>query len=68
MANTTTPAREPMPLMPTSEVATFLGCSPKHVHNLIATRQLPAVKIGARYRVDPRDLDSYVRRNRTTDL
>lgn len=67
MAKTTTP-RDPLPLMPTSEVATFLGVSPKHVNNLIRSRELPAVLVGSRYRVDPRDLDSYVRRNRTTDL
>jgi excisionase family DNA binding protein len=54
--------------MPTSEVATFLGCSPAHVGILIRTKQLPAVKVGIRYRVDPRDLDKFVKRNRTTDL
>lgn len=59
---------DPLPLLPTSEVATFLGVSLKHVNNLIRSRELPAVRVGARYRVDPRDLDSYVRRNRTTDL
>jgi excisionase family DNA binding protein len=54
--------------MPTADVATFLGCSPKHVNNLIREGHLPAVRVGARYRVDPVDLDKYVRRNRTTDL
>jgi len=65
MAKTPT---DPLPLLPTSEVATFLGVTPKTVNNLIASRELPAVRVGARWKVDPRDLDRYVRRNRTTNL
>lgn len=67
MAKTTTPP-DPLPLLPTPEVATFLGVTTKTVHNLIAARELPAVRVGSRWKVDPRDLDRYVRRNRTTNL
>ena len=67
MANTK-PPRDPLPLLPTSEVATFLGCSQAHVQNLIRSHQLPAVRVGIRYRVDPTDLDKFIRRNRTTAL
>lgn len=64
----TSPQSDPLPLLPTSEVATFLGVTSKTVHNLITARELPAVRVGARWKVDPRDLDRYVRRNRTTHL
>lgn len=67
MAKTPT-STDPLPLMPTPEVATFLGVTTKTVHNLIASRQLPAVRVGSRWKVDPADLDKYVRRNRTTNL
>lgn len=67
MAKTTTP-QDPLPLLPTTEVATFLGVTPKTVHNLITSHALPAVRVGSRWKVDPRDLDRYVRRNRTTHL
>lgn len=63
-----TPPAPPLPLMPTAEVATFLGVTPKTVHNLITTHALPAVRVGRSWKVDPRDLDRYVRRNRNTDL
>lgn len=63
-----TPPHESLPLMPTSEVATFLGVSPKQVNNLIHAKELAAIRVGSRWKVDPRDLDRYVRRNRTTHL
>ena len=63
-----TPPVDPLPLLPTSEVATFLGVSPKQVNNLIRSHELAAIRVGARWKVDPRDLDRYVRRNRTTHL
>jgi excisionase family DNA binding protein len=67
MANTP-PTVDPLPLLPTAEVATFLGVTAKTVHNLITTKALPGVRVGSRWKVAPADLDRYVRRNRTTDL
>lgn len=41
------------------EVATALGCAPETVLSLIKTNELPAFRVGARWRINPEDLESF---------
>ena len=51
----------PEPLLTIKGVATFCRVSEKTVRRWIGARDLPAAKLGARWRIRPRDLDSFVR-------
>jgi len=52
-------------LLDTHVVAQILGCSSKHVRNLIRANKLPAYKIGKRtYRIKREDVYEYLRNNR----
>ena len=43
---------ENQPLLNASQLATRLGCSEKHVRNLIFRREIPFVKVGRLVRFD----------------
>lgn len=45
------------------QAAEVLGCSPRHVRNLLDAGELPAVKIGRRRRVSAAGLVEYVRQS-----
>ncbi len=47
------------------EVARRLRVSEATVYNLIRGGQLPAFRVGRSWRVDERDLDEYIRRQKT---
>lgn len=53
-------ANEPPRLLEVPHVAHRLSFSPEHVRRLIRTKQLPAYRFGARWRVDPADLQAFV--------
>ncbi len=49
------------PLLTIPEVADLLKVSVKTVRRSIEAGDLPAAKLGAQWRIRPRDLDDYVR-------
>lgn len=51
-------------LLDVTQAGVFLGVSPWTVRNLIWAADLPHVKVGRLLRVDLRDLETYVARNR----
>ncbi len=57
MDETTTLLRPP-------EVARRLSVSRARAYQLLAAREIPVVQIGRLVRVDPRDLEDYIRRQR----
>ena len=68
MPQTPAPATEGLSLVKPAEAASLLGVSPRLLDTLVATGQIPVVKIGAgtlrphrRFRRD--HLDDYIRRN-----
>jgi excisionase family DNA binding protein len=48
----------------TSEAARRLGCSPDTVLRMAQRGELPAVKVGKRYKFRPADLSAYLDRAR----
>ncbi len=46
------------------ELQRRLGCGRTTIYHLIATRQLPAVRIGRALRVQEEDLRAFIERNR----
>ncbi len=56
---------EPDPLFDKQGLAEYLGCSVRHVENLWASRQIPAIKVGARLvRFRRSDIDKYLDEHR----
>jgi excisionase family DNA binding protein len=53
-----------IPLLSVAAVADGLGISRRTVLRLIARAELPAIRVGDRWRVDVRDLDAYLSRGR----
>lgn len=47
-------------LLTVSELASYLHIHPKSIYEMAARGELPCVRIGARIRFDPRDLDRWV--------
>lgn len=47
-------------LLTIDEAAEYLGVSRRTIYNLISSRKLPVVKIGAQTRIDAEDLRRYV--------
>lgn len=58
----------PKTLLSTSEVAAQLGTTLRHVRELRARRELPAILIGRLVRYDPSDLGAYLDANRQPAL
>jgi excisionase family DNA binding protein len=58
-------APSPLPLREVAHVARRLSMSQEHVRRLIRGGQLPAIRLGCRWRVDPRDLEAFINRQRT---
>ena len=50
-----------IPLHDIAEVAAYCSVSVKTVRRWITRRKLPAVKLGAQWRIRPRDLDLFLR-------
>lgn len=46
------------------DVAAFMGCHEQTVRKLIKTGQIPAIRVGARLKIDPADLFAFVKRQR----
>ncbi len=46
------PATERRPLGTIEDVAVFLNVTPRHVHNLVRTRRIKAIKLGRCLRFD----------------
>jgi excisionase family DNA binding protein len=56
------PQNEPPPrLLTIKDVARLLQVSDKTIRRLIESRDLPAIKLGAQWRIRPRDLELFVR-------
>jgi len=53
-------------LLEVAHVAHRLSASPEYVRRLIRDQQLRAIRLGTRYRVDPRDLEAYIDGRRTS--
>jgi excisionase family DNA binding protein len=51
----------PERLLTIREVATFCGVSEKTIRRWIESHELPAAKLGAQWRIRPRDLDLFIR-------
>ena len=49
-----------MKLLKTEEVGQILSFSPKKIRKMIATGELPALKIGGEFRIRQEDLQNYV--------
>lgn len=47
-----------------AEVAEYLNISAKTVYRLIEKGELPALKVGARWRFKPEDLEAYLERQK----
>jgi excisionase family DNA binding protein len=58
---TSTPPKAPERLLTIPDVADLLQVSEKTVRRLIDSRELAAAKLGAQWRIRPRDLDDYFR-------
>lgn len=56
--------RYALPALPLSEVARRLSISRSSAHRLVASGELPAIRIGLSWRVLRSDFDSYVERLR----
>jgi excisionase family DNA binding protein len=52
-------------LLEVSHVAHRLSASQEFVRRLIREHRLPAIRLGTRWRVDPRELESYIDACRT---
>ena len=59
------PSDPPPRLLTIKEVASLLQVSDKTVRRLIEREELPAMKLGAQWRIDPRDLDRALHDRRT---
>jgi len=60
------PVPFPMPhLLEVSHVAHRLSAGQEFVRRLIREHRLPAIRLGTRWRVDPRDLEAYIDACRT---
>lgn len=55
-----------MVLLTTGEVADHLAVTDRTVRSLIKSGSLPAIRIGAEYRIDEGDLIQFIQKNRTT--
>jgi excisionase family DNA binding protein len=55
-------------LLEVSHVAHRLSASQEFVRRLIRESRLPAIRLGTRWRVDPRDLESYIDACRTAHV
>jgi excisionase family DNA binding protein len=64
----TDPLLAPVRLLEVSHVAHRLSASPWFVRQLIRSHQLPAIRIGTRWRVDPRDLEGFINARRVAAL
>lgn len=53
--------RSPHRFISTQAAAERLGVTPKSVRNWVADGRLPAVRVGRNIRIDPADLDAFVR-------
>jgi len=53
-------ARKNMKLLKTEEVGKILSFSPKKIRKMIASGELPALKIGGEFRIRQEDLQNYV--------
>ena len=49
-----------MKLLKTEEVGKILSFSPKKIRKMIASGELPALKIGGEFRIRQEDLQNYV--------
>jgi excisionase family DNA binding protein len=59
------PHLAPVPrLLEVSHVAHRLSASQEYVRRLIREHKLPAIRLGARWRVDPRDLEAFIESHR----
>jgi excisionase family DNA binding protein len=52
-------------LLSIEEGAMYVSLSKREIYNMIATRELPAVKHGRRTMLDIRDLDAWITLNKT---
>jgi excisionase family DNA binding protein len=57
----------PERLLEVSHVAHRLKASEEFVRRLIRNRKLAAIRIGTRWRVDPRDLEAWIEARRVSD-
>jgi excisionase family DNA binding protein len=55
---------QPRRLLTLQETATALGCSVKTLRRRIADRQIAVIKDGRMVRIQPEDLDHYIRSRR----
>jgi excisionase family DNA binding protein len=58
--------KEHRPLLGVEEAANYLGVSTRYVRRLRSERRIPAIKLGAKVRFDPDDLDALVEAGRET--
>lgn len=52
-------------MLSTTEAAARLGCSDDTVSRLIHSRELPAYRVGRRWKISETDLAAYLERQRT---
>ena len=52
-------------LLTIEAVADYLSVSPRTVRRLIADRDLRCVQVGGQKRIDPKDLEAYLKANKT---
>jgi excisionase family DNA binding protein len=60
----TVPGAELRPFLKVSELARFLNVTERTVFNLLSSGALPSYKVKGARRIDPRDVDRYLERNR----
>lgn len=50
-----------MKLLRTEEVAKILSFSPRKIRGMLASGEIPSVKIGGEYRIEETELENYIK-------
>jgi len=54
------------PLLSKKQVAAILGCHERSVERLVSAGRLPVVHVGAKCRIEPRDVRNFIEASKTT--
>jgi putative molybdopterin biosynthesis protein len=52
-------------MLTTKQVATLLNCTPQTIQDLIKRGELPAIRLGRQFRIEPAELRRYIETHRT---
>ena len=53
-------------LMDAKRMAKLLGCTPKHIYSLANQKAIPCLKVGSKFRFDPRSISYWLRKKDPT--